>query len=205
MLKKSIYIAILLLLSSPLLAYEKGDKIFYLKGGYGFSIGDDIYKDATPNPIAAWNAGLAFEYFFVNSPQNYFPINISFISELLYEKQPVSYRVQYNDKLNYNFSYVTIPIGVGIIFSEFFLINSGLYYAKKYKSYVTLDSMSIGKLDNAKDDIGLFGDFGLNFKISELSNLVLYIRSKVGLVELQKNSDLHAYAITINAAYGFKF
>jgi len=208
MLKKSLFVIVLLFFSSTLFANEENeekDKVFYLKAGYGVSFGNNVYEDAMPQPIAVWNLGLAFEYYPIKELTSSIPLDISFNAELLYEKQPISYKTDYDVKMNFNFTYITIPVGLRIIFSDFFLIGSGLYYAKTLKSNSTLDSVPVGPLVDVKDDIGLFVDLGLKFNMFETNSLMLYIRPKLGFVELEKYNKVKTQAITFNAAYGFKF
>ena len=206
MLKKYLFVIVLLFFSSTLFAYEEGEAILYFNGGFGFSMGDDVYYDATPEVMAAWNLGIGFEYFFLKETEARFPINLSFTTGLLYEKQPLSYKDKdYGSKTNFNFTYITIPMGIRILFSEFFFIGSGLYYAKTLGHDVTINSVYMGKLIDVKDDFGLYGDFGLDFKLSDSGSLLLYFRSKMGLVEKQKGSKLKTTAGTLNIACGIRF
>ena len=209
MLKKCLFIIMLLLFSSSLFAYEQGDTIFHIKGGYGFSLGRDVYVDATPEFISTWNIGIALEHFYQRLDSHpIFRVStaMSFIGEVSYENRPLSYKSDYFGKVNHNFTYVTSALGFRVLFSDFFFIGTSLYWAMISGGNTTVDGESIGRLVDLRNDIGLFSDFGLYFQLSESSNLSLFIRSMMGFVELQKGSRLYNNTVgTINLAYGFRF
>ena len=207
MIKKCFFLTIFLLFASTLFAYEKGGVFFCLKGGIGasFPVSYNNYKKTPgrmPEIALVWNTGVSLEYSFKD--------NIIFNAELLYEYQPLFYKDRRaNITYIYDFSYITIPAGIRFIFAERFLVGAGLHYSFKINSAHSAKSrnvkISLEPLPNEQNDIGIFVDIGLNFKLSETNNLSAYFRVKHGFIDVIKDTKIIANAATINAAYNFMF
>ena len=212
MFKKCLFVIVFVLFSSTLFAHDASEMVFSPKIGLGISKAyTDPFTEERPDLEFVWNIGAVFEYF-LNS-------KISFIGELLYESQPLLFKNKYsNDTLLFNFSYITIPIGihyfVPILPGYYLTLGGGLYYGFVCRSKLTekIDGVKdTWTINDAKNDIGAFIDCGLNFELYNPGVLSVYLRFKIGVDGLL-GENTYGYSTkikpsttTLNIAYGFKF
>ena len=201
MLKKCTLIAVFLLFTSSVFAFEQGSMLLSPRIGFGIN-NTKIDESGIDNELSmAWNIGLDFNYFFMD--------NFSFLAGLLYESETISYKESDPDigeiKSDLNFSYITIPIGIRYFFAEHFLVGGGLYYAFSNDASISgsLGGMRMSIDIDSENDFGLFIDLGAIYKLSEQGALSAYIRFKQGLKEVAP--DTRTQNITLNFAYSFKF
>jgi len=214
MLKKCTLIAVFLLLTSSVFAYEQGAMLLSPRIGFGINntkIDDYDFPGVDRKLSMAWNIGLDFNYFFMD--------NLSFLTGLLYESENISYKGSMPGipeigfpattvEADMDFSFITIPIGIRYFFSEYFLVGGGLYFGLSFNPTATVKIPGwgvnqSGDLEGVKNDFGLFVDLGGIYKLSEQGALSAYIRFKQGLKEI--GGDTKTQTITLNFAYSFKF
>ena len=218
-------IALLFIASSPLFAFNAGDKIVYPTVGIGISGGNSTalygenlgtlygnsayWNNANLETSFAFSVGAAFDYLITDRialttglTYNYFPYQI-----VLPKKDAID-----DAKYRIYFDYLTIPIGVRA-YINYFLVGGGLFYAinltSDFENQNPYDSSNKGSVKEAKNLFGFFIDLGLNYELSETKSLQLYIKFLQSVTntdgdnyDILKNIKQRVY--TINIAYGVK-
>ncbi len=127
--------------------------------------------------------GLDYGYFLTN--------NLLAISGLQYASKNFNYRWPKNTYTNdivlkNTAEFLSVPIGIrNLSYSNLFL-GGGLYFAfplGKMESEMTIDTSVTGDTD-IENDIGIFLDFGYDFKLSNSMGLTAAARYELGLTEV---------------------
>ncbi len=224
--KKILFVLILFSLSATsLFAFQSGEFRLYPTFGIGMSnasgkawsgaqVGEfingdsSLFKNAESKQSLCWNFGASFDYFFNES--------LALTSGLLYESKPFKVVYPKNTaakdlELTGNFKFLTIPLGVKYYIGMFFF-GGGAYYSLFLSNNAEVkygSSSSGGDLENTKNDLGIFVDLGMNFNITDNTNLLVFGRYQRGLVNVYEENDMltniKMTAITLNISYGIKF
>lgn len=221
--KKYFFLFIFLLLCNSLFAMSTGDKIVYPSFGIGFSGGNfkaingqdlgllisgdsTMYKNPSPELSFAYNLGFGFDYFMTDK--------VALSAGIYYENRPCLVVYEKNTAANdfeveFDFSFLTIPIGLRYYFEMLFL-GGGLYYGKLLSDDATVkaDYTVDVQLEDTHDDIGFFLDFGFSHQLSETGSIIIFARYKRGLTYVYDAedivTDLKIIDLTINFGYGIR-
>ena len=239
MTKKLFYILMILFCSSYLYAFSAGDIVLYpnigigtttggIKGmseeGFGLWIAEDEdffvpHPDRTPEGVTkafVYTIGFIADYMITDS--------LSVTSGLSYDRVPYQLRYPVEDEkifiLSYDFSFITVPLGIHYHTRNSFLIGGGVYYGIMVSdelevsnipsAFETDDIKKIkNEVDETNNDIGVYLDFGYNLKIGERGTVLFLTRYKHGFTEVYGDprplTKLQMRTLTVNVGYGFVF
>lgn len=222
--KKLLIVCCMVMFTSSLFAFDRGEK--YIYGGFGLGVSVGWYKpisgaeagtktggspylfnDLENRECLAWNIGAGGEYFLLE--------NLALLGGIYYESLPIKgvypKKTASSDlEITTDFKYLSIPAGFHYYFLKYFLIGGGLYYSKVLSDDTTVKCGSYeetGRL-KSKDDVGAFLDLGTALKITETGNLIIFARAKTGRTVSDKDdyrTDVQVSSLTFNAAYGISF
>ena len=148
-----------------------------------------------------------FDYFFIN--------NFAVTSGIYYEKTP--YEVKYPKRtattdltFNFDFAFLTIPVGIRY-YKSMFLIGGGFYYEAVLSDDTTISGLGNidAKIDTNKNNFGFFIDLGVNFNLFQNNTLLGFVRFKKGLTNVYDEDDIitnvKMASLIFNIAYGIRF
>ena len=211
--------------SSSLFALSPGDTILYPGLGLGVSTGNadtwsghDVgfvnsningWKDAKTDYYSiAFSFGTGFDYLITDS--------LAITTGLSFDYLPYKIVWQKRDplvsdiKLDIEFAYITIPIGIRYYFS-YFIVGGGIYYAFNIMSDIKLKEPMGDEKHNldAGNVFGFFIDLGLNFNVLEKNNFLVFVKYRQDLNAAYDDTGFHVTkiemkALTLNLAYGIK-